>query len=79
MDIKNFIQQLEAEFEDIPPNTLSAVTSFKDLEDWSSMHALILIALVDTEYDVTLSGDELMACHTVIDLFNLVKEKSTTL
>ena len=75
MTIEDFISKLEAEFEDVEPGTLKAETSFRDIEDWSSMHALIVIALIDTEYDVILSGTDLQAANTISDLFELVKTK----
>ncbi len=75
MTIEDFISKLEAEFEDVEPGTLKAETSFRDIEDWSSMHALIVIALIDTEYDVILSGTDLQAANTINDLFELVRTK----
>jgi len=75
MDINTFIQQLEVEFEEVTPGTLKADTSFRDLDEWSSMHALIIIALIDTEYDVILGGDDLRNATTVQDLYDVVKQK----
>lgn len=39
------------------------------------MHALIIIALIDSEYDVLLKGDDLKETKTIQDLFNLVQSK----
>jgi len=75
MTIEDFISKLEVEFEDVEPGTLKSGTSFRDIEDWSSMHALIVIALIDTEYDVILSGTDLQAANTISDLFELVRTK----
>lgn len=75
MTIEEFISKLEAEFEDVEPGTLTAGTSFRDIEDWSSMHALIVIALIDTEYDVVLSGADLQSANTINDLFEVVRSK----
>ena len=75
IELKSFISQLEAEFEELEPGTLKAATGFRDLEEWSSMHALIIIALIDTEYDIILSGDDLRSASTVQDLYDIVVEK----
>ena len=75
MEINDFIKKLEAEFEEVKPGSVKPETSFRDLEGWSSMHALIIIALIDTEYEVTLNGDDLRTASTVNDLFTIVKNK----
>lgn len=76
MEITDFIQKLETEFEDVPKGTLTAQTSFRDMPEWSSMHALIIIALIDTEYGVTLNGDDLQSAVTVQDLYNIITNRS---
>jgi acyl carrier protein len=73
MEIDDFIKKLENEFEQIAPGSLKPETDFQELTDWDSMHALILIALIDTEYDVTLSGEDLLGSTTVSLLFQTVK------
>lgn len=73
MNLSNFIKTIEAEFDELAPGTLKRDTSFKNLDEWSSMHALIIIALIDTEYDVILTGEDLSAISTVEELYNVVK------
>ena len=75
MDISEFIQKLEGEFEDIPKGTLKPTTKISDIQGWGSMHALIVIALVDTEYGVTIKGDELRQVQSVQELYDLVVKK----
>jgi len=75
MLIEELIEKLEIEFE-LSKNSLIPSTSFRELEDWSSMHALILIALVDTEYSVTINGEDLQSIITVTDLYNLILTRS---
>ena len=74
-DIKDFIQEIETEIEEIEPGTLKPDTEFRKLESWSSMHALIILAMIDTNHDVTLTGEELRKCITIHDLYELVKSK----
>ena len=75
MNLPDFIKKIEAEFDELEPGTLQKETSFKDLDEWSSMHALIIIALIDTEYDVILSGEDLSSISTVEELYNMVTSK----
>ena len=44
-------------------------TSFRDFPNWSSMNALIILAMFETEFDVTLTGDQLRSCNTIQDLY----------
>jgi acyl carrier protein len=75
MNIQEFISKIEEEFDDIEKGTLEPTTSFRQMEGWSSMHALILIALVDNHFDVLLTGEELRGLDTIQDLHNLLASK----
>jgi acyl carrier protein len=75
IDIKAFISLLEKEFEEVSPGTLTESTNFRELDEWSSMHALIIIALMDTEFEVMLNGEDLSKMQTVQDLYSLVNRR----
>ncbi|MEO6883135.1 MAG: acyl carrier protein [Bacteroidia bacterium] len=75
MNINDFITQIENEIEEITPGSLKSETVFRNLPEWSSMHALIIIALIDIEYDVTITGEDLRKSTTISDLFQIVKSK----
>jgi acyl carrier protein len=72
---EEFTQQLAAEFEDVDPNTISPETNYRDIKNWSSMYALIIIAFVDANFDVQLNADNLKHTQTVKDLYDIVCEK----
>jgi acyl carrier protein len=75
MNIEHFIHILEEEFEDENIPKLQPETQFKDLDQWSSMYALIIIALIETEYDVLLNGEELLTVNSIDELFQLIVSK----
>lgn len=75
-DISTFIQKLESEIDGLTPGTLQPGTSYRELPEWSSMHALVLIALSETEYNVTLTGEDLRKCVTVQDVYQLISSRS---
>lgn len=75
MELKDFIENFADQFEDTDPNEIKADTVFHDLDEYSSLIALSIIAMVDEEYDVQLKGDDMRAAVTVEDLFNTVKSK----
>lgn len=75
--IEEFTKQLEAEFEDVEPGTLSPDSAYRTIKGWSSMHALIIIAFVDAQFDVLLNGADLKSTNTIRELFTIVKEKTS--
>lgn len=75
MDIKEFIQNFADQFDETDPSEIKADTVFKELEEWSSLIALSIIAMVDEEYDVTLKGDDIKNAVTIEDLFHIVEKK----
>jgi acyl carrier protein len=72
MSIENFISQIETEIDGLQPGVLKPETTFRSMEEWSSMHSLIVIALIDVEYGVTISGEDLLNSKTINDLYNLI-------
>lgn len=75
MDINDFISKIEAEIDEIEPGSLTPTTNIRNTSAWTSMHALILIALIDTEYNVTISGEDLRNSSSVEDIFKLVQSR----
>lgn len=76
MDIKEFISNFAEQFDDMDASALTPETEFKQLEDWNSLVALSVIAMVDEEYDVTIKGDDIRNAKTIEDLFNTVNAKA---
>ena len=77
MNINEFTQKLEIELEGIDSGSLKPETVYRSLKNWSSMHALIIIAFIDLNFDVTLNAQDLKNTQTVTDLHNLVQKKQT--
>jgi acyl carrier protein len=75
MTLEEFTRSLEGEMEEIAPGTLTPDTSYRQMKNWSSMHALIIIAFVDLHFNTTLSGSDLRSANTIRDLYNVVLEK----
>ncbi|MCK9219778.1 MAG: acyl carrier protein [Bacteroidales bacterium] len=77
MKIEDFIAQLEEEYEDIAPHTLKPDSVFREVFEWSSINALILIALVKTQYDVVINAEDIANSQTVQDLFTIIQSRAT--
>lgn len=76
MELSEFVENFTAQFDDTDASEITASTVFHDLDEWSSLIALSVIAMVDEEYEVTLKGADISAAITVEDLFNIVKAKA---
>ena len=74
-DLEQFIEYFRELFDETDPDTINATTQFKDLEEWSSLVALSVIAMIDEEYDVEFRGDDIRNSNTVEDLYNTVLTK----
>lgn len=75
MEIKEFIQNFANQFDDTEASVLTPETNFRELEEWSSMMGLAILAMVDDEYDVQLKADEMRKTTTIQELFDLVNSK----
>lgn len=72
MTVEEFIQRIEMEFEDIEPGRLKAESNFREMFEWNSVNALILIAMVNTEYDVVINADDLRSSKTINDIYQII-------
>jgi acyl carrier protein len=75
MTLDEFVEAFAAEFEETPADQFKADTEFKTLEDWSSLTALSIIAMVDENMEKVITGADIRACKTVEDLYNLAQSK----
>lgn len=73
MEIQDFIVKFAEQFDETDVTEFVASTKFRELDEWSSLIALSIIAMVDEEYDVTLKGDDMRQAETIEELFNIVK------
>ena len=73
MEIKEFIENFANQFDDTDVSVFSAETRFRELDEWSSLLALSVLAMVDEEYDVELKADQMRKANTVQELFDIVK------
>lgn len=75
MELRDFIQHFAEQFDETEVMAFKADTEFKELDEWSSLSAIHVIAFIDTEYDVEISGTEIRRANTIKDLFDLVNSK----
>lgn len=75
MVFKEFIENIANLFEETDTSEFMSTTVFKELDEWSSLTALSVIAMVDEEYGITLKGDDIRNASTLEDLFNIVQDR----
>lgn len=72
MELNEFIKRFAEQFDETDASEITATTEFKELDEWSSMATLSIIAMVDEEYDIRIKGEDIRNARTVEDLFNVV-------
>lgn len=75
MDLRNFTEQFAAQFDETDVSEFQPDTAFQDLDEWSSLTAMAIIAFVKTTYNKTITGKEIRSCETIEDLYHLVSSK----
>lgn len=74
MDINVFIQHFAEQFEETEAEEFAPDTVFRDNDEWSSLLALSVMAMINEEYDVLISADEMRHANTIQDLFDTVNK-----
>ncbi len=73
--LEDFIGLFAEQFDDTDASEITATTAFHNLDEWSSLIGLSVIAMVDEEFEVALKGDDVKGSVTVEDLYNKVIAK----
>jgi acyl carrier protein len=75
MTLDAFVEAFAAEFDETPAEQFNAQTDFKALDEWGSLTALSIIAMVDEQMEKRITGADIRASKTIEDLFNLANNK----
>lgn len=75
MELNDFVTVFANQFDETDPEEIQASTQFHDLDEWSSLIGMSIIAMAKTEYGKTITGAELRACNTVEDVFDVISSK----
>lgn len=74
MDIKEFIQNFADQLDDTDAEVLTPETEFRELDDWSSLAALSIIAMIYEEYGVSIDNETFKSAKTIQDLFYIISK-----
>lgn len=75
MEKIEFLEVFSEQFEETDPAEIQFSTRFRELDEWSSLIGMMLIAMAKVSYKKIITGDELKKCITVEDVYNLIKNK----
>ena len=70
MTINEFIEKFAEAVEIEDASVLSANTEFRNLEEWSSLAYLSVIALLDEEFDVQIEMEDFKKLKTIQEVFD---------
>lgn len=73
--LNEFVELFAEQFDETDASEIQASTVFHDLDEYSSLTALSIIAMIDEEFDVTIKGEDMSTSVTVEDLYNKVVAK----
>lgn len=75
MEINEFIANFADQFDETDASVFTPETKFRELEEWSSLIALSVMAMIDDEYDIQLTANEMRQAQTIQDLFDIINSK----
>ena len=75
MELNEFVKAFAAEFDDTDESVFTPATDYRSLDEWGSLVALSIIAMVDDEFDKRITGADIRNCKTIEELYNLIQSK----
>ena len=73
--LQEFVALFAEQFDESDAALFTPETRFRDLEEWSSILGLSIIAMVDEEFEVALRANDFRKAETIADLYNVVLDK----
>lgn len=75
MNLDEFFERFCDELADADINKLAPSTDFKKLEEWDSLASLMILAMIEDEFEVLVTSEDIMKTTSIEDLYNLVINK----
>ncbi|MEG2078283.1 Phosphopantetheine attachment site [Chryseobacterium piscicola] len=72
--MEQFLENFYELLEETDRDAITPDTEFKNLDEWNSMTALMLIAMFDEQYEAKLNGDSINKATTLTDLYQLTQK-----
>ena len=72
MNLIDFVSAFASEFSDTPSTSFNPKIKFKNLEEWDSVMTLSIISMVEENFNLRITGNELRDYETIEDLYNFL-------
>jgi len=69
--MQEFIKNFYDVFDETDIEELTPETRFRDLDEWSSLHALATMNMLDQIYGKKISAEQMKATNTIQELYNI--------
>lgn len=73
--MQEFVAHFANQFDDTEMDVFTPETSFRELEEWSSLVGLAVMNMIAKKYEVKITPAELRSVETIEALYNLVAAK----
>lgn len=73
MQFERFKEIISEEF-NIPLDKIHGDIIFRELDAWTSLHALLFIAKINEELGIMISSNDLSKCQVLNDIFKLINQ-----
>ncbi len=74
MNSDTFLNNMLEVFDD-EVESLTLECDYKQLDAWDSLASVTTVAMIYAEYDIQVSGNELLACNSLGELMGVIQEK----
>lgn len=75
MELNEFVTNFADQFDDTDASEITVDCHFRELDEYSSLVGMSIIAMAKTQYGKSITGADIRSCTTVEDLFNLINTK----
>ena len=72
MELQEFIEKFAEPIEVENIEVLTGNSKFRELDEWSSLSIMLLIAFYDETFEKEIGESDIRSCTTIQDLFNLI-------
>ena len=72
--MEDFIKKLEDVFE-MPSGSIKPIDNFREYSEWDSLALLSLMAMLEDEYNITISRENFQKIITIEHMYNYVISK----
>lgn len=70
--IAHLMRVLSENIEGLELDKITPETNIKEAEGWNSMNALVVMALLETEFNVSVKVEQLRNCNSIQELYQLI-------